>query len=189
MSFFSSKRNFQHTKEWGVDIYLIKVKTPKGISIFATNLPKHLVKIEDIRDLYKLRWQVETGFYNLTQACHLEKWHSKTLNGIKQELYLRMWIFNVSRMLMAPCQQFNTVGQKIYQKANFKLILSLIRDNLYKYWTNITGLSLHVNWLVTYSNEKREVDKKQNPREIKSPRSPYKYGSTEWQWDKNWALS
>lgn len=189
MSLFSSKRNFAVTNEWGETIYLVKVKTPKGRSIFATNLPRHLVDHVSIRDLYKLRWQAETCFSDLSQSCHFEAWHSKSLNGIRQELYLRMWIFNVTRMLMAPCQQFNRVGQRVYKKPNFRLILSLVRDNLYKHWTNITGLSPYVSWLVTYSNERRKVDKKLNPRVIKSPRSPYKYCSTEWTWDKKWALS
>lgn len=189
MAFFSSKRQFERIEYECVSLCLVKIKTPKGTSVFATNLPKHMFDRKQIKDLYKLRWQIETCFFDLSTSCHIEAWHSKTENGIRQELYLRLWLLNLTRLLTRPCQRFAEVGQTRYSKLNFRLVLTFIRDNLYRYWTNIAKLYPHVKWMITHSSETRLVDKRLSPRVVKSPRSPYKYRSTEWQWDKKWALT
>lgn len=55
MAFFSSKRRFRVIQIDGITLYLIKVKTPKGTSVFATNLRRELFGIHEIADIYKLR--------------------------------------------------------------------------------------------------------------------------------------
>ena len=34
----------------------------------------------------RARWEVENSFRDFTQAIRLEQWHSKFINGIRQEL-------------------------------------------------------------------------------------------------------
>jgi hypothetical protein len=189
MSFFSSKRRFHAVSIHGVDLFLIKVKTPKGTNVFATNLPRHLFTRQEITDIYKLRWQVETAFLDLSTSCHLEKWHSKTYNGIMQELYMRLWIFNATRLLTGACQVFAKVGMTQYQRANHRVIMYYVAGDLHRYWRNFSRLLPRVKQLVKATSQTRIAYKRDNPRVIKSPRSPYEYSSTEWQWDKKWALS
>jgi IS4 transposase len=50
--------------------------------------------------LYRLRWQVETSFLELTAITRSEQWHSKSYNGIMQELYALMWLINATRGLI-----------------------------------------------------------------------------------------
>ena len=101
-SFFPSKRQFASFKYQGLTLYLIKVKTPKGISVFATNLPRKKFNRSQIKHLYKLRWQVETCFYDLSTTCHLEKWHSKSYNLITRSLSL-LSTSRLSEVLLTSC--------------------------------------------------------------------------------------
>ena len=120
MSFFSSRKMYDSFRYEGVRIYLIKIKTPKGVSVFATNLPQEKFTRKEIGDLYKLRWQVESVFYDLSTTCNLERWHSKSYNGILQEFYLRMWLINATRLLIRPYQKHASVSQKTYRfSSNF----------------------------------------------------------------------
>src|SRR5690606_9878499 len=109
--------------------------------------------------------------------------------GILQELYTRFWIFNAARLLSGACQRFAEVGMKQYYRANHRVIMQYIAGDLHRYWANFSRLLPRVKQLVRVTSQRREVYKRDNPRVIKSPRSPYKYSSTEWQWDKKWALS
>ena len=189
MSFFTSKRRFKAVTIHGVTIYLIKVKTPKGTSVYATNLAKEHFTIEDIAHIYKLRWQVETAFFELTTSGAIESWHSTTYNGVLQELYTRLWLYNATRLLIGSCQTFASVGMTTYYRANFKVIMHYVAGDLHRYWRNFFRLFARVKALVATTSQRREVYRRNNPRVLKSPRSPYKYCSTEWQWDKKWSLT
>ena len=185
MSFFPSKRQFSRVNIHGVDLCLIKVKAPQGVAVYATNLPRHRFNREEIAQIYKLRWQVETAFFKLSTSSHIEDWHSKTLNGLLQELYTRLWLFNATRLLISACQNYASVGMSQYKRANFRVIMHYVAVSLHRYWSDFAKHLPRVKELVKATSEQREVYKRDNPRVLKSPGSPYKRACTEWQWDKN----
>ncbi len=83
----------------GMEIRLIKIKNPhtKEDLVMATNLPSDLFSRSQIADLYARRWAVESSFKDsVTQK--FEQWHSKTENGILQELYTHLWLLNWTRL-------------------------------------------------------------------------------------------
>ena len=171
----------------GVRMHLVKVETPGGKQVYVTNLPKSLVQKQEMKNLYRMRWEIELYFRDLSTSLTLEKWHSKPYEKILQELYVRFWVLNAARLLMSACQNYAEVGRDTYVRASFKACMRLVVSHLHRYWTNFSRLIAGVKVLVRQTSERRIVDKRLNERVIKSPRSPYKYRSTEWQWDKKYA--
>lgn len=181
--FFKSRKARHTFVHNGCTIHLIKIKNPrtKKLDVFATNLPLSWVKKKIIRPLYSLRWEVENSFREITQTIQLEQWHSKSANGILQELFAAMWLINFTKiqMFMRGKRTKNPL-KPIYRRANFKLILNWLSDRFEKIVNGSKRFLAEIKWLIRISTEKRKHHSRRYPREIKSPASPYPYNNTVW---------
>lgn len=129
----SNKRNLTFDFE-GTLINLVKVINPKTgeATLFATNLPRDRFKNKEISELYALRWEVETANRDLSHTLKVEQWHSHSLNGILQEIYMALWLMNTARIQMAQTYRKKCSLSKLfeYSKSNFKLIVDFILDSI-----------------------------------------------------------
>ena len=107
------------------------VKMDLRFQKYATNAPKWLIDRSDIPELYALRWESEVFNRDLTETMKIEQWHSRMLNGVLQEIYVPLWIYNFTRL-----QIWFSIGvknieaiSKHYRKANFKAVLKHICNN------------------------------------------------------------
>ena len=187
-AFFRSNKSHGSTKVEGKTIYLVKVKHPgsNDFMIIATNLPRSLRSPKSLAQLYRCRWEIELSFRELTDQTRTEQWHSKSLNGIKQELYTQLWLINYTKMNMAmagqrPCQP----QQKSYKKANFKLCYQFVVHYIGLAFDSLSYLFSYLRPVVKYSTERRKHFSRMYKREIKSPASPYSHYGSNWYWELN----
>jgi len=127
----SKNKNAIHI--FGIIVYFIAIKHPETgeVAVFATNLPRTWVKRKWIHDLYSMRWSVETSFRELVRDLKAEQWHSKSMNGILQEIYALLWLRSYTKIqihLNTP-KPLPVLGGE-YFKPNFKLILNYIVSRL-----------------------------------------------------------
>jgi hypothetical protein len=96
-----------------VTVHVIKIKNPKTNEwfYFASNLPLRLVNEKQILKLYGLRWEVENAFRDFTTTIKLEQWHSKFINGIKQELYVALVLYNFVKLKILS--KFNSAKESM----------------------------------------------------------------------------
>ena len=59
-----------------------------------TNLPPEEFPPEDIKELYHMRWGIETSFRELKYSIGLTHFHSKKTDYIKQEIWARLILYN-----------------------------------------------------------------------------------------------
>lgn len=59
-----------------------------------TNLPPEEFSLQDIKELYHMRWGIETSFRELKYAIGLTHFHSKKLEYIQQEIWARLLLYN-----------------------------------------------------------------------------------------------
>ena len=64
--------------------------------VLATSLPGDLFTVEELKDIYKQRWGIETGFREVKYILGLTAFHSKQENSILQEIYARLVMYNFS---------------------------------------------------------------------------------------------
>lgn len=181
--FFRSRKTYAATRIHDVLIHLIKIKPPgaQETLIFATNLPVSWVTPELILRLYGLRWEVEVSFKDLLETMKIEQWHSKSLNGILQELYTAFWLMNYTKIQIAVHNENPIkVLETDYKKPNFKLILNFIVDLLPKIFQRIRGLLVKLPHLLKLSTERRKRFSRSYKRELKASASPYSYNNTVW---------
>lgn len=59
-----------------------------------TNLSKDDFSLDEIKNLYSLRWGIETSYRELKYALSLNKLHSKKVNHIIQEIFAKVIMYN-----------------------------------------------------------------------------------------------
>jgi hypothetical protein len=174
--FFNSKKRNTTIVIEDCKVRLIKIKIPKSkeYHVFATNLPCYMTN-KEIQYLYAYRWEIETSFRDFTHTIKGEQWHSKTLNGVLQELYVTWWLLNFTKF-----QTFQNINpednffKKIYIRTNFKFILNFVKDRIYEFIFNYSRhLFNHLKFLINRSKEKRKKLSRSSPRQRKSSNRVY----------------
>jgi len=179
---FYSRRRRRTVVVDGVTIQLIKINLPNGKSMcFATNLPSKLVSEKRIMNLYTLRWEVENAFRDFTQTIRLEQWHSKSINGLRQELFVALILFNLTKLKLAEHMgSAEKCMEPIYKKPNFKLLFAWVAENIDRIMMKMRGVWKTFVELIYKTFEIRKRYSRSYKREIKSPQSPFPYNNTVW---------
>ena len=99
-----------------------------------TNLPSDEFTSEDIKELYKLRWDIEVSYRHLKYSVNLNALHSKRRDFIRQEILGRMIMFNISMIIIEEAYKlkFKKKDRKYEYKINIARAIHLIRDSITK---------------------------------------------------------
>ena len=93
----------------------------------ATSLPPSFT-LEDIKDLYHLRWGIETSFRDLKYTLGLVNLHGKSDTFAEQEIYASLTAFNfASRVCREVVVRQPKDGVYAY-KVNFKMAVTLCKE-------------------------------------------------------------
>ena len=82
------------------DIYPIKLRfvkfalKDKTFEYLITNLSEEEFSSEHLKELYKMRWGIESSYKELKYAAGLINFHSKKREYIEQEIWARLTLFN-----------------------------------------------------------------------------------------------
>ena len=99
-----------------------------------TNLPSDEFTSEDIKELYKLRWDIEVSYRHLKYSVNLNALHSRRRDFIRQEIWARMIMFNISMIIIEEAYKlkFKKKHRKYEYKINIARAIHLIRDSITK---------------------------------------------------------
>jgi hypothetical protein len=114
----------------GTVIRLIKIKSPRAKEdlILATNLTTSQMRNKEVGQLYCRRWSIETAFRDSVYQG-LEQWHSRSENGLLQELFCHLWLMNFARlqlMVQSSNKATEWLKSSTYQKSNLKLLVEIM---------------------------------------------------------------
>jgi hypothetical protein len=74
----------------------------RQITLVTTLLDAAVYRVDDLAELYRLRWQVETSLAHLKTTMQMEIVHYKTVPGVLKELTVFAIVYNLVRLVM--CQ-------------------------------------------------------------------------------------
>lgn len=78
----------------------VRFRLPDGnYETVYTNLDKELFPIEKIKELYNLRWGIETSFRELKYTVGLACLHSKKKDSMLQEVFSRLILYNYASLI------------------------------------------------------------------------------------------
>lgn len=81
--------------EYPINLRVLRFKISEdGYENIITNLPPGEFPVDEIKQLYHLRWNIETSFRELKHVIGAEKFHSKKREYIEMEIWARLLLYN-----------------------------------------------------------------------------------------------
>lgn len=99
-----------------------------------TNLDQSMFSSQDIKELYRMRWGIETSFRELKYAVGLTNFHAKKRERIVQEVFARIIMYNFAEMITSHVVISRTDAKYDYQ-VNFTAAIHICRHFL-RLWIN-----------------------------------------------------
>ncbi len=98
-----------------IQLRIIRLASPDGtVSVLLTNLlNQSRFPGKDIVNLYFRRWEVETNYRNEKVVLEIEKFHGKSPNSIRQELYAVTIMSVIARTLMVVTSRVQGSRRKV----------------------------------------------------------------------------
>lgn len=86
---------------------------PKEITLVTTLLDAERYSLDDLAEVFRQRWEIETNFGHLKTTMKMDVLKCKTVEGVLRELQVFALIYNMVRqvMLEAACRQKVNVGR------------------------------------------------------------------------------
>lgn len=94
-----------------------------------TNLDRFCFSAEKLKELYHLRWGIETSFRELKYAIGLTSFHAKKVDYIKQEIFARLTLYNYCELITTyVVEHTENISKK--NQVNFTIAIYICREYL-----------------------------------------------------------
>ena len=115
------------------DYRIVRIKingSDEEYESIITNLNRDEFSMSDIKQLYKLRWDIEVSYRHLKYSVDLNALHSKRRDFIKQEIWARMIMFNISMIIIDYIQdkKLEKKKRKLEYRVNISMAIFLIKE-------------------------------------------------------------
>lgn len=103
--------------------------TEDTYEMLVTNLDRFIFPITTLKEIYNLRWGIETSFRELKYSIGLTNFHAKKGDYIKQEIFARLLLYNYCELITSHVvRQINNKDKK--KQVNFTIAIYICREFL-----------------------------------------------------------
>jgi len=128
--FMASKQNFDYLPVGDKGIYPINFRvirfaiSENNYEVIITNLSENKFPAERIKEIYHMRWGIETSFRELKYAIGLTSFHSKKAAYIIQEIFARLIMYNFCEIITTHVV-IQQKDRKYNYQINFTIAISI----------------------------------------------------------------
>jgi len=103
----------------------------------ATNLDKDELSVEEAREMYFGRWEIEKAFDIIKNKINIENFSSKKVIGIEQDFYSQMLLYNMIEDLRSDAgERIEQDKNKKYEyKINTNIMVGIFKEEFIKIFT------------------------------------------------------
>lgn len=134
------KSGFEITKDTLVRVRLVRVELANSIEVLITNLwEEEGHSTEEFKDLYFMRWRIETNIFIQKNILQLESFSGLTVASVLQDFYATVMMTNLHSILIKEAQQTieNTLKDRKYPvKINRNKSFGKLKVNLIYLFVN-----------------------------------------------------
>ena len=95
--------------------------------LLVTNLDKEKFNIAELKELYAMRWGIETSFRDLKYSLSLSYFHSKKTEHILQEIFARLTMYNFAELITSHVV-IKQKNRKYSYRINFAAAVHICRN-------------------------------------------------------------
>ena len=146
---------------------LVRVKLANGkYEILITNLKSEEFSSSDLKELYSMRWGIETSFRSLKYTLGLLFFHSKKAECIIQEVFAKLTMYNFTQLIVSHIA-VKQKRRKLKYKINFSASVHFCRNFLLKNTSPLDVEALILKFLVPVKSNLN------NPRKMSTKTAVY----------------
>lgn len=101
--------------------------TEDTFEVVVTNLDREIFPPQALKELYSMRWGIETSFRDLKYTIGLLHFHSKKVEFILQEIFARLVMYNFSELITLHVV-IEKKDRKYEYKVNFSVAAHICRE-------------------------------------------------------------
>lgn len=101
--------------------------TEDTYEVVVTNLDREIFPPQTLKELYSMRWGIETSFRDLKYTIGLLHFHSKKMEFILQEIFARLVMYNFSELITLHVV-IEKKDRKYEYKVNFSVAAHICRE-------------------------------------------------------------
>ena len=113
----------EESPEYEIELRIVRFPVGDGFENIVTNLPESAFGPEEVKEVYRLRWGVETSFRKLKLNIGAADLHSRRAALVAQEIYARMVLYDFCAAVARYASSLPSVagkrGRKHDHKVNF----------------------------------------------------------------------
>ena len=118
-----------------IEVRIVNIKTDSGIrETLFTNLPTDKFDTESLKELYCMRWGIETAFETLKSRLQLENFTGTKQVIILQDIYSTIYVSNIAEDIILEAEQeldLNDVKHSKHRmKINQSLSIGILKNDL-----------------------------------------------------------
>lgn len=129
---------------YDVNYRVLRFKIGDSYESIITNLSRDEFTVNEIKELYHLRWGIETSFKELKYAVNLNALHAKKVKYIYQEIFARVILYNFCQLITTKVAVKKDKTKYAYQ-INFTRAIHLCR----KFLKSSFNTSLDIIFLIS----------------------------------------
>lgn len=115
----------ENNPEYELNLRIVRFEMENGnFENIITNLSQDECSVEELKELYWMRWKIETSFRDLKHTIGTENFHSKSVDFVSQEIIARMILFNFSTTIISMAVVEKGSRKHTYQ-VNFSMAMKL----------------------------------------------------------------
>jgi hypothetical protein len=162
-----------------INVRFVRVILDTGeVEVLVTSLlDESLYPNEDFKELYNLRWGVETFYGTIKGRLNLENFTGKSVEAVRQDFYSTIFISGLESMLTEDAQQEldeKTPGNKHPQKVNKNVSFNAIKNHAVELFYKEQDTAVILEKLtqlfkvnpVSVRNQRKVPRKKSKPRAL-----------------------
>lgn len=89
-----------YSKKWTINLRIVTITNNNGEKYsLLTNIPKEVLNTNEIGEIYKLRWGIETNYNTMKNRIYIENYSGKRRICIEQDIYSKFLKFNIFNYL------------------------------------------------------------------------------------------
>ena len=113
-----------------ISFRIVSFVLPNGnTEIVYTNLPKEDFSTEELRELYNMRWGIETSFRDIKYAAGLLFFHSRKKDLVIQEIYAKLILYNFCELITGAIV-VEKKDRKYSYRINFSIAIAVCTEFL-----------------------------------------------------------
>ena len=123
--------DLHHSCFYPLDFRVVAVEISPGcFEYLTTNLDASLFPPAKLKELYRMRWGVETSFRDLKYTIGLSGFHSKRAEFISQEVFARLILYNLCELVASHAAFHKSSNSYVYQ-LNFSAAVHIFMHALF----------------------------------------------------------